>query len=275
MRIAPLTCLCLAALAFGGALPGAEAPGGWKELGRSGGALGGATVYLPARKQVARWGGLRGTNEVLALDLASGAWTADYPGDKSETGGNFYGGQNHAGWLKSNRPGTFFLFRQACWDSKRNRMIAVMQNLTAAYDPVRKEWSDLKAGYAGRDGARKEGAAPASYQGPWFAAVPGQWGSCAYDPVNDEVVLFPLWITRHTEWTSTGGQQVGPDLLDDAGVRAGHFGTFVFDCATNTWTTPELGGREILAGRAALAEAIGAQREAVRAGWQALLALRQ
>lgn len=275
MRARPmliLSALLLAALPLGAA----EVPGGWTEVARSGMALGGATVYSPARKQVLRWGGLRGANQVQALDHAAGKWVADYESDKCEVGGNFYGGQTWAGWLKTvNRPGGFFIFRQACWDSKRNRMIIAAHNLTAAYDPVKKEWTDLKAGYAGKDGVRKEGCPPPGWEQPWFAPVPGQWGSCAYDAVNDEVVIFPLWLTRAYEWNSKGGHRPGPEQPEDAGVRAGHYGTFTFDMQTNTWRNPELGGKEMLGYRAALAEAIMAQREATRAGWNALLALRR
>lgn len=264
--------LLLAALSF----CAAEEPGGWIEVAKSGMAQGGATVYCPVRKQVLRWGGLRGANQVQALDLVAGKWVADYEGDKCEVGGNFYGGQAFAGWLKTtNRPGTFFLFRQVCWDTKRSRMIIAAHNLTAAYDPATKEWTDLKAGYAGADGVRKEGCPPPGWEQPWFAPVPGQWGSCAYDAVNDEIVIFPLWLTRSYEWTSKGGRHPGPSRPEDAGVRAGHHGTFIFDMQTNTWRNPELGGKEMLGFRAALAEALVAQREATRAGWNALLALRR
>ncbi len=269
MRFARLLPLLLAAWC-------ARAPAGeWKKLSQSGGSIGSATVYCPERKGVLGWGGLKSGNEVRAFDAAAGKWTPDYAADRAAMGGNFYGGQGCAGWVASSgRPGPFFLFRQACWDSSRRRVVIVAENLTAAYDPAKKTWQDLKAGYQDRAGARTEGRPPERHAAPWFAPVPGQWGSCAYDPVNDEILLFPLWVTRAREWSSTGGNRPGPDRPATAGVRAGHYGTFVFDCKTSTWKLPELGGKEILALRAELARIINAQRAATRAGWKALILAR-
>jgi hypothetical protein len=250
--------------------------GEWTSVGPSGGSLGGAAVYCPTRKQVLRWGGLKSGNEVRAFDAETGQWAADYASDKAEVGGNFYGGQGHAAWLSAtNRPGPSFLFRQACWDSTRSRLVIVAENLTAAYDPATRQWTDLKAAYEDAQGKRTPGAAPAKGGAAWFAPVPVQWGSCAYDPVNDEIVLFPQWVTRATTWNYGATDVSGPVLPDDAGVRAGHYGTFLFDCKTNTWRTPELGGKEVLATRARLAVIINEQRQATREGWQVLIEYRQ
>ena len=267
---------CLVLMGWPALAPAGEVPGQWVQVGKSGGSLGGATLYSPTRKQVLGWGGLNSGNEVRAFDAEKGQWTADYDPEKPGVGGNFYGGQNHQSWVAgSSRPGPFFLFRQACWDSQRSRMVIVAGNLTAAYDPAGRKWADLKAAFESADGQRKEAHGPKGYNQPWFAPVPGQWGSCAYDPVNDEILLFPLWATRVHEWTGEGGHQVGPPLPEDAGVAAGHYGTFIFDCKTSTWRTPELGGKELLAARKRLTGLITEQREATRAGWRALLALRQ
>ncbi len=249
--------------------PGKIEPGTWVEVGKSGGSVASATVYSPTRKQVLGFGGFKSDNEVRALDMPTGKWSDDYQATVSSRnlGGNHYGGQVHAGWdAQSNRPGAFFLFRNACWDSKRERMVIQALNLTAAYDPAKKEWTKLPAAYQSADGKRTEGSAPAGWQKPWFAPVPVQWSSMCYDPVNDEIVLFAHWATRHAS---------GPDLPESAGVRAGHYGTFLFNCQTNTWTTPQLGDPETLEQREAVAEVINAQRESCRDGWTALISQRQ
>ncbi len=255
----------------------AETPGQWREIGKNGAVGCGAAVYAPTRKQVLRWGEFGDNrNAVHAFDAAKGQWAPDYEPDKARLSGTFYGGTTCGSWLAANsRPGPFFLFRQACWDSQRNRMVIVALDVMAAYDPAARKWTEIKSAFEDAKGNRKEAHGPAGYEKPWFAPVPGQWGSCAYDPINDEIVLFPLWACRATERTSGGVMQTGPDLLDDAGVLAGHYGTFVFDCKTNTWKLPELGGKEMLAARARLAGLINEQREACRKGWAALLELRQ
>ena len=80
--------------------------GEWKQIGKTGCSWGGATVYSPSRKQVLRWGGISGKNDVLALDLGAGKWTSDYPssGKKRGVGGGLYA-PNPARWSKTgNRP---------------------------------------------------------------------------------------------------------------------------------------------------------------------------
>jgi hypothetical protein len=251
--------------------------GEWKKLSQSGGSIGSATVYCPERKQVLGWGGMKSGNEVRALDAATGKWTPDYAPDKAGLGGNFYGGQAHCGWVKGgDRPGPFFLFRTACWDSKRKRLVIQALNLTAAYDPAEKKWADLKASLEGADGKKTSGAAPAGWQKPWFMTVPGQWGSMCYDQVNDEILLFPLWTCRNSRTRTKSARvfRVAADLPETAGVTAGHYGTLVYDCGTSTWKRPELGGKDMLALRKKLAEIISAQRGATRAGWKALILAR-
>ncbi|GMV79440.1 MAG: hypothetical protein AMXMBFR7_06240 [Planctomycetota bacterium] len=275
-----LAAVWLAGLAQGGEAAPAE-PGAWTPLGPTGGSVSGALVYAPERGQVLRWGSMgnphngQATNEVSAFEAEKRAWTHEYAPDTASLGGSFYGGQSHAGWVvASGRPAPFMLFRLACWDSKRKRMVVAAHNLTAAYDPATKGWTDLKAGWIGADGKRVEGSAPTSYEGAWFAPVPGQWGSMCYDEVNDEYVIFPLWITRSTRsWRYP--ELARTELPDEAGVAAGHLGTLVYDPNTNAWRAPELGAKEMLAARAKLGEAIGLQRLAVAAGWKALIGFRQ
>jgi galactose oxidase-like protein len=251
--------------------------GEWVKLGKSGGSAGSATVYCPVRKQVLSWGGFKSGNEVRALDLAGKKWSSDYQSDKwnaHSMGGSFYGGCSHAGWQKnSDRPGPLFLFRQACWDSKRKRMVISALNLTAAYDPATKKWTDLKGSIETIDGKTIPGKPPAGHMRPWFMTVPGQWGSMCFDAVNDQILLFPLWACRGTHQTPKTGKtfRTAVDLPDDAGVSAGHYGTLIFDCKTNVWKRPELGGKEMLALRTELKKLINAQRGAARAGWQALV----
>jgi hypothetical protein len=155
-------------------------------------------------------------------------------------------------------------------------MVIQALNLTAAYDPSKKKWIDLKASVTDADGTKHQGIIPAGWQKPWFMTVPGQWGSMCYDTYNDEVILFPLWACRGTRQKPKNGKafRTALDLPEDAGVRAGHYGTLIYSCTGNTWTRPELGTKEMHSLRADLAKLIDNQREAVRASWKGLIALR-
>ncbi|MFC1479457.1 kelch repeat-containing protein [Planctomycetota bacterium] len=272
IRILILVCVILA-----GIVCGQEQAGVWVKIGKSGGSMGTATVYAPSSKAVINWGGLKSGNEVRRFDLNKKAWTQDYSPDKAGLGGNFYGGQPNAGWVKgSDRPAPFFLFRTACWDSKRNRMVVQALNLTAAYDPSAKKWTDLKASVVDADGKTYQGTPPPGWSRPWFMTVAGQWGSMCYDSHNDEIILFPLWVCRSSRQKPKNGKafKTAIDLPEEAGVRIGHYGTLVYSCSTNVWNRPKCGGKEILSLRADLEKLINDQREAVRAGWKGLIALR-
>lgn len=104
------------------------------------------------------------------------------------------------------RPSRCPTFHQACWDSKRNRMVYFVGGKTFAYDPVKREWSDLKPGKS-----------PA-----WCQHL--VWASLCYDEHNDEIMLF-------------GG---GMAINAWGGAR-----TWIYDCEKNTWTRPQFGTPEL------------------------------
>jgi hypothetical protein len=104
------------------------------------------------------------------------------------------------------RPTRSPTFHQGCWDSKRNRMVYFVGGQTFSYDPVKREWTDLKPAVS-----------PA-----WSQHL--VWASLCYDEHNDEIMLF-------------GG---GMALNAWGGAR-----TWIYDCAENTWRRPEFGSSEM------------------------------
>jgi hypothetical protein len=94
------------------------------------------------------------------------------------------------------RPSPIYTFNQACWDSKRNRIVYFGGGKTFALDPATNTWTDLAPS-----------AAPITCDSL-------AWASQCYDPLNDEVLLF-------------GG---GAAFNAEGGAR-----TWLYDCAKNAW----------------------------------------
>ncbi|MCG3180156.1 MAG: hypothetical protein BIFFINMI_02513 [Phycisphaerae bacterium] len=94
------------------------------------------------------------------------------------------------------RPSPLCLFNQACYDSKRKRVLFYAGGHTFALNPTDNTWTDL---------------AP---QRQPAACEQLAWAGLCYDPVNDEALLF-------------GG---GDALNLDGGAH-----TWLYDCANNTW----------------------------------------
>jgi hypothetical protein len=103
------------------------------------------------------------------------------------------------------RPSPIHTFNQACYDSKRNRIVYYGGGKTIALDPATNSWTDL---------------APTATP---VACNSLTWGSLCYDPVNDEVVLFGGGLAFNRE----GGAQ-----------------TWLYDCPRNTWYRPQFAGAE-------------------------------
>lgn len=139
------------------------------------------------------------------------------------------------GMLPSDTPAPAQILNGVCYDSKRDRLIYVMKGLTAAYDPAAKKWHDLKAEvevfglfahWPDLPYARYErGLRPEKeYRGERLPGGPPVYGiGCCYDPVNDEIVLFPHW----------GGQNT--DRRAATGRVSAHTGTWVYSCRDNLW----------------------------------------
>jgi hypothetical protein len=101
------------------------------------------------------------------------------------------------------RPTRAPTFHQGCWDSKRNRMVYYVGGQTFAYDPVKREWTNLNPK-----------ARPA-----WCDAL--VWASLCYDAHNDEILLFG------------GGMALNP---------WGGAKTWIYDCEENAWRRPDFTG---------------------------------
>jgi len=120
------------------------------------------------------------------------------------------------------RPTRCPTFYQGCWNSKRQRMFYFVGGATFSYDPVKREWTNLK---------------PASSP---IACEHLVWASLCYDAHNDEVVLFG------------GGMATNPW----GGAR-----TWIYDCGKNTWRRPGFGTPEGSRLRAAVEEVRGRLRD--------------
>ncbi len=94
------------------------------------------------------------------------------------------------------RPSPVAIFNQACYDSRRGRVIFFAGGQTFALDPATNTWTNLE---------------PDNHP---TACGQLAWASLAYDPLNDEVLLF-------------GG---GHALNLDGGAS-----TWLYSCPSNTW----------------------------------------
>lgn len=103
------------------------------------------------------------------------------------------------------RPSPIHTFNQACYDSKRKRIVYHGGGKTFALDPATNTWTDL---------APK--ATPT-------ACDSLAWASLCYDPVNDEILLFGGGLAFNLE----------------GGAR-----TWLYDCGKNTWYRPKIEGAE-------------------------------
>ena len=99
------------------------------------------------------------------------------------------------------RPSPILTFNQACWDSKRQRMLIYSDGQTFALDPATNSWVDLKT---------------PNYPDTCKTIA---WASMAYDSRKDRILLFG------------GGLATNP---------SGGAPTWIYDCARNRWQRPEL-----------------------------------
>jgi hypothetical protein len=226
-------------------------------------------VYAPGRKQVLHWGAVTTNsvapsvrNDVLAFDVASGDWVSDYPSDPNPGLGS--SGVSGAGaMLPSGRPRPSVVLLGTCYDTKRDRVICTMPGLMAAYDPGAKTWKDLKA----------------KTIMPWpvteYAGVWWNWGSTGkmkvefdggppvygmgtcYDPVNDEVLLFPHFSAKNVS------------LREATGQITGHYGTFRYSFQDNTWrvVSDTFGSEETKKARRELIAVMAKTSAAMDAAW--------
>lgn len=218
-------------------------------------------VYDPDRKQVLQWGAVRKLyqvpyhprNDVLAFDAGTGDWTSDYPSDKGLQellGGK--AGVSVGGWasmLPSGRPTHGHVVHAACYDSKRKQIVYPMPGMMAAYDPVARKWTDLKA-------------KTVIYGSETPGGPPVYGAGAGYDPVNDEIIMFPHF---------GGGELLAEDrtLVDATGEMPQHFGTLRYGFADNTWrrVADALGSDELRATRKDLIALMGSVSQSMDATW--------
>ena len=180
-------------------------------------------VYAADRGQLLHWGavayarGVKGCNDVRAFNGETLAWASDYASDPGQSWGIVGGGSGRAvsycgkgRMLKSGRPFAAMVVNAVTYDTQRKQAIYSMPGLMAAYDPATKTWAEL--------GAKTE------LHGRTLPGGPPVYGAgMCYDPVNDEIVMFPHF----------GAQSA--DLRDVTGRVDGHLGTLRYSYKENTW----------------------------------------
>jgi len=186
-------------------------------------------IYVPPRKQILHWGAVRNIyrvplwnrNDVMAFDADRGDWFSDYPSTPDLKPSHSIGQtgigtsiRGTAGMLPDGRPTPSMVVNAVCYDSRRMQVVYAMKGLMAAYDPVGKTWSDMQA-FSIVDGRTYPGGPPVYGAG------------MAYDPLNDEIVMFPHW--------SGSGDPKNTDRLEATGEISGHLGTMIFTFTDRTW----------------------------------------
>jgi hypothetical protein len=133
--------------------------------------------------------------------------------------------------LDCGTPAPSMIANGVCYDAKRGQVIYTMKGLMAAYDPKTRTWRDTKA--------------TTVLDGKEYAGGPPVYGAgTGYDPVNDEIVLFPHWGGFNAEMRPVTGQ------------ISAHCGTFVYRFKDNTWrrVATALGREDIRSERRKLLE---------------------
>jgi len=210
-----------------------------------------APVYAPSRGQVFFWGrdGASGgggdsgiaRNDICAFDAASGAWVSDVPSAPGKElrdaraanlGVGFTG---RAAMLPGGTPVPSTISCGGTWDSKRNEIVYTVGGMTFAYNPETKKWRDLQAQNAPR------------------VCGPG----AGYDPVNDEIVLFPHFAANNN------------DLARVNGNFTMHQGTWVYSFKDNAWRRAgdTFGPEDVRKARKALLEFITKVSTATDGAW--------
>ncbi|MGC4115118.1 MAG: calcium-binding EGF-like domain-containing protein [Myxococcales bacterium] len=203
-------------------------------------------VYSPSRGQVLHWGrsGAEGwRNDVLAFDVSTLSWVSDGNGAPekeladAQREGTLLGVAitGTAGMLPGGTPAPSTTAAAGVWDSKRNEVVYPLAGMTFSYDPTKRTWRDFKA-----------------------ANTPLLYGPGAgYDPINDELVVFPHFGARNR------------DLVPSNGNVIGHLGTHVYSFQENAWrrTSQTFGSPEVRAARSGLLGVATHLSRAVDGAW--------
>jgi hypothetical protein len=218
-----------------------------------------AIVYAADRGQLLHWGAVRHArdikagNDVRAFDASALKWDSDYSSDPKQTwgitGGGSGGATSYCGkgrMLASGRPYAAMIVNAVCYDTKRKQVVYSMPGLMAAYDPATKKWRDMKA-TTELHGKKLPGGPPV--YGP---------GMC-YDPLNDEIVMFPQFGAQSS------------DMRAATGRISAHLGTIRYSFKTNTWkrVASELGTPETKKARKAVIDLLARISRALDEIWAA------
>ncbi|MBM4041823.1 MAG: hypothetical protein FJ290_25275 [Planctomycetes bacterium] len=207
-----------------------------------------ATVYVPSRGQVLHWGaapsGTPEHDDVRAFDTDKLEWVSDYPSAPADVLRKAVDTEDRAksvriwgrwAMLDTGRPAPSWVLNAVTYDSKRRQLVYVLKGMMAAYDPEKRTWRDMKAETELHGkwslnpttpyGMYERGLRPEQdFKGERIPGPPPVYGAgICYDPVNDEILLFPHWGSQNN------------DLRSATGEVAAHSGTWVYSFADNLW----------------------------------------
>ncbi|MBM4035463.1 MAG: hypothetical protein FJ291_27290 [Planctomycetes bacterium] len=207
-----------------------------------------AIVYVPSRGQVLHWGaapsGAPEHDDVRAFDTEKCEWVSDYPSAAADFLRKAVDTEERAksvriwgrwGMLDTGRPAPSWVLNAVTYDSKRRQLVYALKGMMAAYDPEKRTWRDLKAetelhgkwslNPATPYGMFERGLRPEQdFKGERIPGPPPVYGAgICYDPVNDEILLFPHWGSQNN------------DLRSATGEVSGHSGAWVYSFKDNLW----------------------------------------
>jgi RNA polymerase sigma factor (sigma-70 family) len=190
-------------------------------------------VFVPGGRALYHWGLVGSTRSpkpavMRRYDLGTGEWTVEAPQQQKSAS----------------------VCNAVSWDSKRKRIVYCAMGRMLAYDPEKKTWTDMKA-------------KTLLYGREWSGAPPVKGGGACYDPVNDEIVMFPHW--------SYMSKPKNVDRLEIDGRISGHLGTMIFSYKDNTWrrASKTIGPPEVRKARDAVLEMLAGASRALDAAWVA------
>jgi len=210
-----------------------------------------ALVYVPSRGQILHWGATanpaHSRDDVRAFDLATMDWVSDYPSAPAEVlrkSADPEGGKSVRVWgtwamlPETARPAPSWTVNAVTYDSKRKQVVFALRGMMAAYDPATRTWRDLKAetelngkwslNPSTPYGMFEHGLRPEQdFHNHRIPGPPPVYGAgICYDPVNDEIVLFPHWGSQNN------------DLRPFTGRVSSHSGTWIYSFKDNVWRRP-------------------------------------
>jgi Galactose oxidase, central domain len=237
MRFVHATLLSVLMLLSASLCPGGEQPPNkWVLMGKTGrpGPAWSGMVYVPERKTLLQWGakmadGPMKINDMRVLDMTARKWISDAPTTTQAKWPAAYSCGGSGFMIKGTPAGSCVVYALA-YDTRRKRIFYPMGKLMAAYDPQTKKWEKVKA-------------QTQLWNKRWPGGPPVSGAGMEYDPVNDELVMFPHWgAQNYDEWSKD--HQVF--------FMSGHLGTLIFSFKDNVWRRHRAGTKSFIALRSRL-----------------------